>query len=130
MLNEKVLSVKPIPLAKVKELLKDLSKENELTYEQGLTLKYVEKFSRIPRTKAEKLMEDLLKFDGMNEELAIKITDLLPQNEEVLALIMPKTAKVSDEDTAKILKLVKSYFTAESKTVSHKKDSKESKSKK
>jgi len=128
MMNEKVLSVKPIPLVKVKDLLKELSKEGELTYEQSLTLKYVDKFSKLPRTKAEKLIEELMKFEGMNEETAIKITDLLPQNDEVLSLVIGKNAKVSEEDKPKLLKLIKSFFEAKEKVVS-KPEKKESKAK-
>ncbi len=111
MLNEKVLSIKPVPLIKVKELLKEISKEGELTYEQGLTLKYVDKFSKIPRTKTEKLLEELMKIEGMTEEVAIKIADILPQNDEVLSLVVAKKVKISNEDNAKILKIVKSYYS-------------------
>ncbi len=116
MMNEKVLSVNQIPLVKVKELLKELAKEGELTYEQSLTLKYADKFSKLPRTKTEKLMEELKKIEGMTNEVAIKIVDLLPQNEEILSLVIGKNIKISDEDIAKILKSIKSYYTPESKT--------------
>ncbi len=116
MMEEKVLSSKPIPLIKVKEMLKELSKEGELTYEQSLTLKYADKFSKIPRTKTEKLIEELMKFDEMTEELAIKTADILPQNEEVVSLIIAKKAKISDEDTKNIVKLVKKYYTKDEKS--------------
>jgi len=122
MMDEKVLSSKPIPLVKVKEMLKELSKEGELTYEQSLTLKYADKFSKLSISKTEKLIEELKKTDGLTEELAIKIVDLLPQNEEVLGLIIGKNTKISDEDLQKIIKLVTSYYT--------KKDEKSSKKKK
>ncbi len=124
MLNEKVLSSKPIALAKVKEILKDLSKEGELTYEQSLTLKYVDKFSKITRAKAEKLIEDLMKFDGMTEEFAIKIADVLPQNEEVLFLITGKNPKISEEENKKMLELIKSVYTAEKKETKETKETK------
>jgi DNA-directed RNA polymerase subunit F len=115
MMNEKVLSVNPIPLVKVKEILKGLSKEGELTYEQNLTLKYAEKFAKLPRTKAEKLMEELMKIEGMTNALAIKLVDLLPQSEEVLSLVIGKQAKISDENQRKILELIKGHYTKEKK---------------
>ena len=121
MMDEKVLSSKPIPLIKVKEMLKELAKEGELTYEQTLTLKYADKFAKLPRTKVEKLIEELKKTDGMTEDLAIKTVDLLPQTEEVLALIIGKNAKISDEDMKKIVNLVKSYYTAKDVKASKKK---------
>lgn len=121
MMDEKVLSSKPIPLIKVKEMLKELSKEGELTYEQTLTLKYAEKFSKLPKTKVEKLIEELMKVDGMTEQLAIKTADLLPQNEEILSLIIGKNAKISNEDMQKIIKLVKSYYTSKDEKSSKKK---------
>ncbi|MFH1694980.1 MAG: RNA polymerase Rpb4 family protein [Candidatus Micrarchaeota archaeon] len=113
MMDEKVLSVSPIPLVKVKEMLKEIAKEGELTYEQTLTLKYADKFSKITRAKAEKLIEELMKTEGMTEEIAIKITDLLPQNEEILLLIISKKVKISDEDMKKIIKTVKDYYVSE-----------------
>ncbi|MBU2100867.1 RNA polymerase Rpb4 family protein [Candidatus Micrarchaeota archaeon] len=113
MMDEKVLSVNPVPLVKVKEMLKEIAKEGELTYEQTLTLKYADKFSKITRAKAEKLIEDLMKIEGMTEEIAIKITDLLPQNEEILSLIISKKVKISDEDMKKIIKTVKDYYVSE-----------------
>jgi len=122
-MDEKVLSSKPVSLVKVKEMLKELSKEGELTYEQSLTLKYADKFSKISRTKIEKLIEELMKTDEMTEGLAIKIADLLPQNEEILSLIIGKNIKISDEDLQKMVNLVKSYYTK-------KDDLKESKKKK
>jgi len=115
MMDEKVLSVKPISLVKVKELLKELAKEGELTYEQSLTLKYADKFSKISRPKADKLVAELMEIEGMTDEIAIKITDLLPQNTEVISLIIGKNTKVSDESLDKILKLVKGVYSGESK---------------
>ncbi len=121
MMDEKVLSSKPVPLVKVKEMLKELSNEGELSYEQSLTLKYADKFSKITRAKAEKLIKELMEMDEMTEELAIKITDLLPQNEEIISLLIGKQTKISEEEMKKILKLVKSYYIPKDKTVKPKK---------
>lgn len=121
MMDEKVLSSKQIPLIKVKEMLKELAKEGELTYEQTLTLKYADKFSKLPRTKVDKLIEELMKLDGFTEDLAIKTADLLPQNTEILSLIIGKNPKISDADLEKIVKLIKSFYTAEDEKSSKKK---------
>ncbi|PIN98857.1 MAG: DNA-directed RNA polymerase subunit F [Candidatus Diapherotrites archaeon CG10_big_fil_rev_8_21_14_0_10_31_34] len=121
MMDEKVLSSKQIPLIKVKEMLKELAKEGELTYEQTLTLKYADKFSKIPRTKVDKLIEELMKIDGITDDLAIKIADLLPQNEEILGLIIGKNAKISNDELTKIVKLVKSFYIPEDEKSSKKK---------
>ena len=102
-------------------MFKELAKEGELTYEQTLTLKYADKFSKIPRTKVDKLIEELMKIDGITDDLAIKIADLLPQNEEILGLIIGKNAKISNDELTKIVKLVKSFYIPEDEKSSKKK---------
>ena len=122
-MQEKILSKKFIPLIEVKELLKERSKEGELTYEQGLTLKYADKFAKLPKVKTEKLLGELKKIDGVNDALAIKLVDILPMEKEVLDLMIARELKISEENRLKILDLIKKSF-------SEKKESKESKKKK
>lgn len=110
MMEEKLLDKKIIPLAEVKELLRERAKEGELTYEQGLTLKYAEKFSHLTKAKAEKLLEELRKIDGMNEETAIRLVDILPDSKELLLLALPKGSKIHVEKHDEIIKLIKKYY--------------------
>jgi DNA-directed RNA polymerase subunit F len=108
MIGKKLLASKPITLAEVKDYLKDRSEQSELTYEQNLTNEYVKKFAKLAKTKAAKLLEELKAIEGMNEELAVKVVDLMPQSLDILRLVVPKGVKVSDEGLQAVLKAVKS----------------------
>jgi len=110
MMEEKVLEKRFVPIAEVKELLKERAKDSELTYEQSLTAKYAEKFSHLSKAKAEKLIEELKEIEGMNDEFAIKLADVLPSDKELLELMVPKHAKIKNEDVDKILKIIKKHF--------------------
>jgi DNA-directed RNA polymerase subunit F len=121
MMEEKVLEKKPIPLVEVKELLKERAKEGDLTYEQELTLKYAEKFSKLPKSKAEKLMQELKKIEGLPEEFKIKIVDILPEEKEVLELLAPKDFKLTEELTEKLLDLLQKFQPKKKETTKKKK---------
>ena len=110
MIAEKILSRRPVSLAKVKELVKERVKGVESpTYEQDMTLKYVGKFSKLSRAKAEKLVEELQKIEGVEEELAVKIADVLPQEKIMLELLLAKKYSLSDDAIQVILDAVKKY---------------------
>ena len=47
MIGKKTVSKEPIPVAKVKDILQEFSEENELGYEQNLTLDHVSSFSKL-----------------------------------------------------------------------------------
>lgn len=107
MIGKKLLASKPITLSEVRDYLKDRSEQSELTYEQNLTNEYVKKYAKLAKTKAAKLLEELNAIEGMNEELAVKVVDLMPQSLDILRLIIPKGVKVNDEGMQAILKAVK-----------------------
>ncbi|MFH1545058.1 MAG: RNA polymerase Rpb4 family protein [archaeon] len=110
MMEEKVLDKKIIPLVEVKELLRERAKEGELSYEQGLTLKHAEKFSHLTKAKAEKLLQELKKIEGVNDEIAIKLVDILPDTKELLLLMLPKGSKLPVEKHDEIIKLIKKDY--------------------
>ena len=107
MIGKKLLAAKPVSLFEVKEFLKERSEQGELTYEQNLTSEYVKKYAKLAKTKAAKLLEELNAVEGMDEELAVKIVDVLPQNLDVLRLIVSKGSKIKEEGLQSILKAVK-----------------------
>jgi DNA-directed RNA polymerase subunit F len=113
MIQEKILSKNPITMAQANDILKerlsDKPEKEEISYEQDMSRKYFEKFSKLSPSKAEKLQQDLLKIDGVDEAFAVKTVDLLPQTKEVLQLLLHKNSKISDADLDKILDLVKKY---------------------
>lgn len=115
MLEQKILETKPVTLVEVKELLKERAKAGELTYEQTLTSKYVAKFAKLTQAKANKLQNELNSINGMTEDLAIKIIDILPTEMEVLELLIPKNSSIKKEGFQPILDIVKK-FTTDSET--------------
>jgi len=108
MIGKKLLASKPVTLSEVKEYLKERSEQGELTYEQNLTSEYVKKYAKLAKTKAAMLLEELNAIEGLGEEIAVKIVDMMPQNLDVLRLLVPKGAKLKEEDLQAILKAVKS----------------------
>ena len=111
MLVEKIISKKPISLAEVKEVIKDRLKGEgvEPTYEQDMTLKYVNQFSRLTKAKAEKLIKELSGIEGTDEALVVKIADVLPSKPQVLEVLIQKKYVLTDDSKKQILDLVKQY---------------------
>lgn len=105
MLVEKIVSRKPVSLASAKEIVKERlkGKEGDPTYEQDMTMKYVDDFAKLTRPKADKLVKDLLEIEGIDETLAVKIADLLPTKPQVLELLIFKKYPLTDEQKKKVL---------------------------
>jgi len=109
MIGEELLSRKPVTLSKVKNILKKRKEESELTYEQEETLKYASAFCKVTKKQRDKIMEELLKLETINEELAVKIIDLLPQEIEIMKILPEKKSEVKEEDLVAALEIVKKY---------------------
>ncbi|PIU21252.1 MAG: hypothetical protein COT15_03195 [Candidatus Diapherotrites archaeon CG08_land_8_20_14_0_20_34_12] len=111
MIGEKILEEKFVCLPQVKELLKDRKVEDkEPTYEQAGSTKYVKQFAKVTDKQAEKLMEELMKLEGMTQELAVKVVDLLPKDKEIVKAMMKKGETISDDNVTKILELTEKYL--------------------
>ncbi|MFH1587389.1 MAG: RNA polymerase Rpb4 family protein [Candidatus Diapherotrites archaeon] len=106
MIGKRVNSSEEIPIYKVKEILKEKSNEGELSYEQNLTYEYVKKFARVSPAKAEKLLGDLNKIEGMDKKTALKIVDTIPQDMERLRVLIPKDSSLDEAKQKEILELV------------------------
>lgn len=97
-------------MVEAKEILKERVKEKEeASYEQDMSLKYIEKFSKLSPSKAQKLVEDLKEIEGVDETFAVKIADVMPETMEVLQLLLTKNSKIKESDLEKIFDLVKKY---------------------
>lgn len=111
MIGEKILEEKFVCLPQIKELLKDRKVEDkEPTYEQAGSTKYAKQFAKITDKQAEKLIEELLKIEGMTQELAVKTVDILPKDKEVAKTMIKKGETVSEENIDKILELTEKYL--------------------
>ena len=112
MIGDKILERKVLTLTEAKDILAERKKDKELTYEQDMTLKYAKTFSKLTPKKAEKLLSELMKLEGMTEELAVKVADILPTEKEVFRLLLPKDTELSDETIAQAMELAKKYSPA------------------
>ena len=102
--------MKPISISEVKEMLKKEQKKRELNREQKIALEHAEHFSSFSIKKANELIKELMKLDGMKVENAYKIVDLLPTNEEELKAIFFKERSIpSKEGMEKIIQLIGKY---------------------
>ena len=71
-----------VPLSEVKNLLKKIQKDRELSREQKITLEYTERVVKLPDSKTKKMMKELMDLGRINEIQACRLADLLPETEE------------------------------------------------
>ncbi|HIK01712.1 TPA: DNA-directed RNA polymerase subunit F [archaeon] len=110
MIGKRVLSQEPVTLAEVKELTEARQKEGELTYEQTLTMDYCNKFAKLDKKKAEKLITEVEGLEKLSRRHAISLSDLLPSNADEIKLLFSKEHFVlSDEEISKLLDIVGKY---------------------
>ena len=115
MSGKEVIESQPIPGAKVKEVLEEFREnDNELNYEQNITLNHLERFKRFSVEDAEEIVEKLQSEFGLREKVAVHIVDLIPQDLADLRLIFAKEpGQVDKEDMEKILELLEQYDVIE-----------------
>ena len=109
MIGKKVLETEPISVAEVKKVLEEFSEENELSYEQNLTLDHVRKFSKITFEASEKLIEELLELLGQ-KKYAIKVAYMMPEDLADLRLLFAKERiPYEKEKMENVLEIVDKY---------------------
>ena len=118
MIGKKTVSKKPIPAAKVKDILgkfeEEKGEDGELHYEQNLTLNHVRSFSKLTLEDTEELINELTgAVDGkITEKIAVHIADLLPQDLDHMRLLFAKErVSLNNEEMEEILKIVDKYDT-------------------
>jgi DNA-directed RNA polymerase subunit F len=100
-----------VTLSEVKNLLKKLQKDRELTREQNITLEYAEKVVKLPASKTRKLIKELMDLGRINEIQACKLADLLPESEDdVTAIFSKESYTPSSDQIKKILNIIRKYF--------------------
>ncbi|MDL2246229.1 RNA polymerase Rpb4 family protein [Methanobrevibacter sp. OttesenSCG-928-K11] len=112
MIGKNVVETKPIPAAKVKAILEDFAEENELNYEQNITLNHVSRFKQFSLEDTEKILEELEKI--IKPKYAVRIVDLIPVDLADLRLIFAKEKiPIKKEEMEEILKVLDKYDTLE-----------------
>lgn len=110
MIGKEVIKSEPIPSSKVEEILEDFAENNELNYEQNLTLNHLKRFKRYSAEDAEEIFEKLQDEFGLREKVAAHIVDLVPVDLADMRLIFAKEAtKTTKEDMEKILEMLEQY---------------------
>jgi len=108
MIGKEIIEEKPVTLSEVRQILTTRKKDGELNYEQKVSLEYVNEFGKTAVSKAREAVEKL-KAEDMDERLAVKILDIMPNTKQELALIFEKVRfDLTDTKSKKILAIVAS----------------------
>ncbi len=104
-----------VTLAEVKEMLQAESEGREFTTEQKLALEHA-RIAKLTVEQAKELRAKLTAIDfisemATSEQVAVKITDLLPTHNDDVRVIFAKERRVIDKKQAEqIIKLVNEYL--------------------
>lgn len=102
---------KYLTLSEIKAELESEQKEREeLLAEQKLALEHAKKFSRLSPANAAKLVKKLMANEKVNESLAVKIADLMPNhNDDLQALFAKERTSLTKEEMDQILDVVRKF---------------------
>jgi DNA-directed RNA polymerase subunit F len=102
--------------AEAKELLSAVEEEQaefedeEIRYELARALEHVNRFAVLEAEESRELVEQLQEKDNVDEAIAIKIADLLPQSrDELRAVYAQERYSLSGEELDEILDVVAQY---------------------
>ena len=108
MIWKNTLETKPIPAAKVKEILEEFSEKHELSYEQNLTLDHATNLNKLSLEDTEKLIEELEAY--VEYKQAVRIADVLPRDMADIRLVFAKERNAPSQDEMKeILEILEKY---------------------
>ncbi|MFH1773906.1 MAG: RNA polymerase Rpb4 family protein [Methanobacteriota archaeon] len=110
MIGKKILEDKPISSAEAKAVLEEaVKKSKEPNYEQKITLEHLAKFVKMSSEESMKKIEELMKSNAkIKPEIAVKLVDLLPEDEDdVRAIFAKERFALTKEEIAGILKLIR-----------------------
>lgn len=91
----------PVPLYRVKDMLTEVSSERPLQREATSALQHAESVQKIEPPVSKKLFEEIKALPYVNEALAAKIVDILPETPEEVWLLLPKDSLPLDEAQVK-----------------------------
>ena len=110
MIGKEIIESEPITGAKVKSILEEYAEDNELNYEQNLTLNHISRFKRYKLEDAEEIFQKLQDDFGLRDKVAAHIVDLVPQDLADMRLIFAKeAASIEKEEMESILEMLEVY---------------------
>ena len=114
MIGKEIIESEPMPSAKVKKILEDFSDENQLNYEQNITLNHLARFKKYSVEDSEEIVEKLQDEFGLRPRVAVHIVDLVPKDLADMRLIFAKEPmKIDKEEMEKILEFLEQYDVEE-----------------
>jgi DNA-directed RNA polymerase subunit F len=98
-----ILDMKPLNLAEVKMLVETTDENKDL-------LKYLKKYGKLDKPKADSLTNELIGLNNMKlkNDIIVKIVDFLPKDNESLNKIFTEIG-LDDKEAQEILEIVKKY---------------------
>lgn len=81
---------KNVSIAEALRMLDKEAEKRELGYEQKLAQAHAQQFSRLKVEESEKLKAELMKMEHMNEAVAYKIVETLPNHPDDIRVIFSK----------------------------------------
>ncbi len=98
-----IISMKPVTLSEVKEIIGDSESKPELK-------DYLKEFSKLTKKQSDEIIESLRKMNNakFKEEYIIKVADLLPKNTENIVKIF-EDVSLDEKEINEVLAIVKEY---------------------
>jgi DNA-directed RNA polymerase subunit F len=97
----------PVPLAQVKQILTEAAAQRTLPREALLAQAHAELFATLTVEETAKLMEELRALPHIDANMAVKLSDLLPQYPEEIRLLFSKERVPLDEgQVGRILEII------------------------
>ena len=126
MIVKEILTEKVLTLAEAKEILtalktsgevkepkggeEEVEVEKEVRYERRKAYEHTTKFSKLKAENSRALINELLGFAKMKEEIAVRIADVVPKSaNEVRAIYAKERFTLTESDIEKILDCVAKY---------------------
>ena len=123
MIVKEIIKEEVLTLAEAKEILGALTKgmkyagggaeegEEEVRYEQRKALEHASKFAKLGVEDTKALISDLMELEKMNNNIAVRIADLMPRSKnEVRAIYAKEQFTLSEDDIEEILDRVARYI--------------------
>ena len=111
MIGKEIISEDIVPITKVKEILSSRAEKIELGYEQGISLDYTNKFSKMEIEDIEKASAELIeKVPRLKKENIIKIVDIVPDDKKDIEVLFSKERLILDDgEINAILEIMAKY---------------------
>ncbi len=107
---KKVLKREEATISTVKEFLEKLRERAELSPMQRVTLDYASKLAKLPREKAEALIDRLMEEFKLSRFTAVQIANILPKTiEELRTLLVIEGRIFLTSELGKMLNVIREY---------------------